>query len=228
MGIVLAIITSLAAVFQTARSYHYDKERPGLWLTISLGVIVVCGSGFMAWNQSRSSAILKGLANTKVKFDFKLRPNADLDKVILIAYATPTNNDAHELHTIVAPALAYGGEELPNRDASAQLDKKVWDGFIKSVEEQRSSLPGYNISEGEHFRANDRQIHLSRHFIDDMKQFKARVYILSLAYWKNVSGPHDSTCSCLFLGSDITPDNDRYNVPEHVTMHACPCDTRDF
>jgi hypothetical protein len=229
MGLFVALFVSTASFLQTYRNYHYDKTRGKKWLTALLGACVILGSLGGAYLQSKSSDALKRMVNTQVTFDPQIGDapfnSEGVKNVLLVQEILARNNEARDMHVITRMTIATSKRRLtPNE--SAEADKNIWDNFFAFAQTKRKVAVPANIPKDGAYRMSDETLPLNEQFLADMKAFRARIYITGIAYWKNVSGTTDSSCSCIFLGSDMMHAD--YTISQRPTFHACPCSTDKF
>ena len=180
--------------------------------------------------QKEDLSAIKGLVNTEVGFHYKFQStpfDANGNKtLILFETAVPANNIAKELRVIQGASLKTLDPTDPN--ASTDTNQNVWRTFARFALENRSKAEPSDIGLGQVHVVVNREIKLSRQNLDDMKHLKLRIYILSAASWKNVSGSRGSASGCVFLGSDISPDDDPYNILATPPVHICPSSVDDL
>ena len=181
--------------------------------------------------QTKDLSSIKDLLNTSVAFHhgFSLTEFDSESKATLIVKeaAVPEINMAKDLRVVayIFPVR----KEFRTREISDQVDKAFWNHFVQvEVPSMKLKAPTSNIQAGWTRQLVDYSLPLSRNDIDDMKHFRLRIYIATAAWWKNVSGSRDSAAECVFLGSDISPDNDPYNIEKMPPLHICPSSPEDF
>jgi hypothetical protein len=178
--------------------------------------------------QTQDLSAIKGLINTEVQFHYEFRyDQASIRKTLWIyEHVAPANNIAKELRVIQVAAQMRGNFDNPN--VSNEANQSAWSQFAQFASANRSKAVASDVGLTQARTVEDHPIQLSHQDIDDIRDHRLRIYIMSVALWKNVSGSRGSAVDCVYLGGDITPHDDPYNIGEHLPTHICPSSADNF
>jgi hypothetical protein len=180
--------------------------------------------------QTQDTSAIRGLVNTEVQFHYEVRflPADYLGKKMLVLYdyVAPENNMAKQLRAIQQVTLMRGNFRDPV--ISQNVDREAWHRFVQDASLNRSKAVASDIGLSVRHAIPDTSTILSPTDIDDLKHLRLRIYITSVAWWKNVSGSQGSAAECVFLGSDINPDDKMGESDTSAPTHICPSSADDF
>jgi hypothetical protein len=173
--------------------------------------------------QELTRADLDRMVNTGIGFHTRFESTPmdanGVATLTVLEHAQPENNPAKELR--VVRLIASIRLDQSSSTVSEDTDRSTWVKFAKYARENRPKTVPADVALDQGFEVSQQTLKLTRQNLDDLRQKKLRIYILTAAWWKNVSGSGGAAPSCLFLGTDVATDEDPYKIAKFPPMHNC-------
>jgi hypothetical protein len=226
VGILLAILMSIASVYQSFRAFHADpnKSRNRI-ITIICSLIVVCCSGWIAQRQSQTSAEVRKLVNTRIDFRTDILFDSVADRAVghappvngkniaFTVYALPIGNEAKELRLFIGGGLVRGFGQ--------QNDRRPWEMFLKIYHQGQPTQIPTDVEVGK-YKYESYSSSFKEQDIADLRQRRARFYLVKIATWKNISGSRDGAQECTYATEDLFASSSVVN--RNPSWQECPSD----